>query len=90
MRPAKLDLERSGFARLPEEEEVEAEVVVEGVEGIMQATEAGRAGSECLGLSEACLAPDEEEEDEETQVEEEEEGNMLEARRFEVEDLPML
>ena len=67
MRPAKLDLERSGFARLPEEEEeVVAEVVVEGVEGIMQATEAGRAGSECLGLSEACLAPDEEEEDEET------------------------
>ena len=67
MRPAKLDLERSGFARLPEEEElVVVEVVVEGVEGIMQATEAGRAGSECLGLSEACLAPDEEEEDEET------------------------
>ena len=68
MRPAKLDLERSGFARLPEEEEevVEVEVVVEGVEGIMQATEAGRAGSECLGFSEACLAPDEEEEDEET------------------------
>ena len=67
MRPAKLDLERSGFARLPEEEEVVVvEVVVEGVEGIMQATEAGRAGSECLGLSKAGLAPDEEEEDEET------------------------